>query len=57
MAPSSLTTNRDDFYDDQRKADLDMCHQAGKAAALARLGTFGHTDLREDLARCRCRVW
>jgi hypothetical protein len=57
MAPSSLTTNRDAFYDDQRKADLDMCHQAGKAAALACLGTFGHTDLREDLARCRCRVW
>jgi pimeloyl-ACP methyl ester carboxylesterase len=37
--------------DDQRKAALDMCHQAGKAAALACLGTFGHTDLREDLAK------
>ncbi|MDT7760392.1 MAG: non-heme chloroperoxidase [Mycobacterium sp.] len=37
--------------DDLRKAALDMCHQAGKAAALACLGTFGHTDLREDLAK------
>jgi non-heme chloroperoxidase len=37
--------------DDQRKAALDMCQQAGKAAALACLGTFGHTDLREDLAK------
>jgi non-heme chloroperoxidase len=37
--------------DDQRKAALDMCQQAGRAAALACLGTLGHTDLREDLAK------
>jgi non-heme chloroperoxidase len=33
----------------QRKEALAMCHQAGKAAALACLTTFGATDFREDL--------
>ena len=37
--------------DDQRKAALDLCHQAGKAAALACLSSFGKTDFREDLPK------
>ena len=37
--------------DDQRKAALDLCHQAGKAAALACMSSFGKTDFREDLPK------
>ena len=37
--------------DDQRKAALDMCHRAGKAAALACMSSFGKTDFREDLPK------
>jgi pimeloyl-ACP methyl ester carboxylesterase len=35
----------------QRKKALDMCHQAGKAAALECLTAFGSTDFRDDLPK------
>jgi pimeloyl-ACP methyl ester carboxylesterase len=35
----------------QRKKALDMCQQAGKAAALECLTAFGSTDFRDDLPK------
>ena len=35
----------------QRKEALELCHQAGKAAALACMTAFSGTDLREDLSK------
>lgn len=49
--PANLGLRELKVSDDQRKASLDTCYQAGKAAALASMSSFGKTDFREDLPK------
>jgi non-heme chloroperoxidase len=37
--------------EEERQEALALCHQAGKTAALSCMAAFGHTDLREDVAK------